>query len=984
MLYKNTGVGGREYESTKELSIHAKRCPASHMTLLSRAKKKTSTKAAVRSASAAGWAARTLRGMTLREKIGQLLMVPFFGEFLAEESPEYEALLHEIRDNHVGGMMLATVRTPSGLKRSHVGATVELSNRLQTHAKIPLLFSADFENGTRMRLEEGTSFPSPMAIAAARDPRLAYALGKAVATEARAAGIHWIFAPDADVNNNPANPIINVRSFGENPQEVSRYVAEYVRGIEDNGCIATAKHFPGHGNVDIDSHLALPLLNATRAQLNTTELPPFRAAIAAGVGSIMTGHLQVQAIDVAEHTPATFSHKTLTELLRKEMKFRGVIVTDGMDMGGVTTLCEPGEAAVRAVEAGADVILISPNPDAALAALERAVRASRISEARIDESAKRILIAKARVGLHRDRLVDIARLPKLFALQSIRSQALTIAERGVTLLRNATNVLPLDATRPQRVLLVAISADPDSMPGETLEPELRKEFACLQVLRADTRFCPVSGVALPPSATYDVAVAALFVRVADRKGSVALPDDQHSFIKQLIAAGKPVIVASFGSPYLIERFHHAQTWLACFSTNEVAQRAVAHAITGRSAVAGKIPVTVPGIIERGAGLHLAANPMVLRSATTSFAARMRPVATLLNRAVKDDIFPGGVLAVGLRGELAVLPFGRLSQSTKGAPVVADTIYDVASLTKPIVTATLAMMLVEGKLLDLDAAVDHYLPGWAAATSNDAERSRRERVTVRMLLLHASGLPAHRDFFLTAKDRRALLGMAAAEPLLQDPGIRTEYSDLGFILLAEIIEQISGRGLDELACDYIFSKLGMTDSTFNPPKKLRPRIAPTENDVSFRKRLLRGEVHDENAWVLGGVAGHAGLFSTAHDLAVFAQMLLNGGIYAHERLLSRATIETFTARVAGGSARALGWDVPTMPGMTGQYFSPGSYGHWGFTGTSLWIDPEKDLFVVLLTNRVHPTRANDKIRQLRPAIHDAIFETLGLAGISASR
>lgn len=916
--------------------------------------------------------------MTLREKLGQLLMVPYFGAFASAESPEYRETLHHVRKNHVGGLILATSRGALGIRRSQVYPTAVITNELQRLARIPLIVGADFESGTSMRLDEGTSFPSAMAIAAAGDPQLAYAAGKSVAIESRAAGVHWIFAPDADVNDNPDNPIINFRSFGENPRDVASYVTEFVRGVESNGALATAKHFPGHGNVTVDSHLALATVPGSRAELENNELIPFRAAIDAGVRSIMPGHLAVPAFEPDCALPATLSRNILTGLLRDQMKFRGLIITDAMEMGAITSQYPPGEAAVRAVEAGADVLLMPPVPDAALAALENAIQSGRIPVARIDASVRRILAAKARLKLNVNRFVDVSRLNETFASPGFTAQAQHIADRAVTLLRDAQRMLPLDSARPLRVLLVALSADPDPCPAEALEPEIRPRVDSLTVLRADTHFKTVSNLRLPPPDSHDIVVAALFVRVADRKGHVAFPDDQRAFVHQLLAAGKPVAVLAFGSPYLISRFPSAKTWLAEFSTNRVSQRAAARALFGQVPIAGKIPVAVPGAVEHGSGLSIAAKPMTLFPADADISGRLKPAYDLLGRAVRESAFPGGILAVGWRNKLAVHPFGSLTYAPKSPHVTRDTIYDVASLTKPVVTTTAAMMLAERGQLELDTPVSRYLPAFAAAAKSDPDPHWRARITVRMLLLHDSGLPAHEDFFKHGRNERELLARVMAQPLEREPSGEIVYSDLGFILLGKVIESLAGASLATFAQREIFIPLGMKASFFNPPRSLRARVAPTERDQYFRKRLVHGEVHDENAWVMSGVAGHAGLFSAVGDLAAFAQMMLNGGIYAHHRLLSRSTIDEFTARqTVFATARALGWDVPTQPSSSGGYFSPKSYGHTGFTGTSLWIDPVRQLFVILLTNRVHPTRDNEKIRQVRPAVHDAICQGLGL-------
>jgi beta-N-acetylhexosaminidase len=922
--------------------------------------------------------------MTLREKLGQLLMPYYFGVFESTESPAYKDLLHQVEDNHVGGFILGTIRGPLGIERSQVYPTAVIMNALQAHSKVPLLIGADFESGTGMRLDEGTNFPSAMAIGATDDPQLAYTAGRDTALEARAAGIHWIFAPDADVNDNPGNPIINIRAFGENPRQVADFAGQFIRGIEENGALATAKHFPGHGDVTTDSHLSLPVVPDDRKELENNELVPFRAAISAGVSSIMPGHLAVPALEPDATVPASLSRNILTGLLRDELKFRGLIVTDAMDMGGVTSMYPPDEAAIRAVEAGADIVLQPPVPDAALAGLEHAVKSGRLSEKRIDESVRRILQAKARLGLDKDRLVEIPRLSQKFGLPKFADDAQAIADRGVTLLRNSENLVPLNAARKLRVLLVSLSADPDAYPSATIESEIRWRVDSLKSLRADTQFVNVSTLKLPPDDSYDIAIVALFVRVADRKGNVGFPDDQRAFVNQMLANGKPCVVLAFGSPYLISTFPGAKSWVGEFSTNDVSQRAAVRALFGQTAISGRIPVTAPDTVKRGDGMQVAANPMTLEAAPQTLSNRLAPAYTLLERAVADGAFPGGVLAVGMDNHLILHPFGEFTRDAKAATVRADTLYDLASLTKPIVTTTCVMILVQQKRLDLDAPLSRLLPEWSIAAQNDPNPAWRARVTPRMLLLHDSGLPAHRDFYKNARGHDGVLALVMAEPLVHEPGKQIEYSDLGFILLGEIVQRLTGESLAEFARKEIFSPLGMKTSLFNPPRALRASIPPTENDLSYRKRLIQGEVHDQNAWAMGGIAGDAGLFSTAGDVAVFAQMILNGGIYAHHRVVSCATISEFTAhQTISNSARTLGWDVALDPAATGRFFSTRAFGHYGFTGTSLWIDPERNLFIILLTNRVNPSVDNIKIRRVRPELHDAIFEALGFTSVPAA-
>ncbi len=935
------------------------------------------------SPAANAWVETTLRKMSVDEKIGQLLFTTYHGSFTPTDAAAYQQMMHDVNDLHVGGFITITQITPLGIVKSQAYPTAVLLNQLQAKSKLPLLIGADFERGTAMRLDEGTSFPTAMALAAAGDPKDAYTMGKITALEARAVGIQWIYAPDADVNNNPGNPIINTRSFGEDPARVAEFVTAFVKGVQENGGLATAKHFPGHGDTAADSHIDLPVIHADRERLEHLELVPFRAAIAAGAGSVMTGHLSIPALEPDSNTPATLSHNILTGLLRDELGFEGLVVTDAMDMGGITVRFAPGEAAVRAVVAGADALLMPPVPDAAFEALQAAVKSGRISKERLDASVRRILQAKARLGLNQNRLVDLNAINHKLGSVASQKEAQEISDRGVTLLRDTPHRLPLDGTKPSRALLLAFYADPEPYPGEDLERELRSRFDSMTTLRADTRFVNAGNLKLPAPDSYDIAILTLFVRVSDRKGNVDVPAEQAALAEQLYKTGKPVITVGFGSPYLIESFPKAETWLATFGISDVAQISVARALFGQIPVRGKLPVTIPGVnLKAGFGMELPANPETVQPMDVRGEAQLQPAFEVIEKAIADRAFPGATLAVGYRGKVSVHAFGKLSYDAKAAATNPSTMYDIASLTKVVATTTLVAKLAEGDFavpLDLDAKVERYLPEWASGPQPEW----RHKVTVRHLLTHTSGLPAFKEYWRTSKGKADTLARIFAEPLEYEPGTKEIYSDLGIILMAEIVERLTGRTLDDLARTFIFSPLGMKDTMYRPPKKLWASIAPTEMDNNLRHRLVQGEVHDENAFAIGGVSGHAGVFSTAPDLAAFCQMLLNGGVYAHQRILRRATIAQFTApqKLSEGT-RTLGWAVPTEGGSSGHYFSAHSFGHTGFTGTSIWIDPDRQIFVVLLTNRVHPTRENTKIQQVRPSLHDAVMQALGFATAAA--
>jgi beta-glucosidase-like glycosyl hydrolase/CubicO group peptidase (beta-lactamase class C family) len=928
----------------------------------------------------AKWVDSSLRSMSLEEKVGQLLFTTYHGSFTATDSEAFAQMMHDVNDLHVGGFITITHGSPLGIVKDQAYPTAVLANLLQSKSRLPLLIGADYERGTAMRQDEGTSFPTAMALAAAGEPKDAYTMGKITALEARAVGVQWVYAPVCDVNNNPGNPIINTRSFGENPQRVSDFVTEFIRGVQENGALATAKHFPGHGDTATDSHIDLPIIKADRDRMEHLELVPFRAAIAAGVGSVMTGHLNVPAFEPDPAVPATLSSNILTDVLRKQLGFQGLVVTDAMDMGGITVRYAPGDAAVRAFLAGADALLMPPVPDASCQALLAAAQSGRISTDRLDASVRRLLEAKARLGLYQNRLVDITTLNEKFGGTAWQAVAQEISDRGVTLLRDKQHLLPLDGTKPSRALLVSLYADPEPYPGEDLEAQLRSRFDSLIALRADTKFSRADALKLPASSDYDIVILALFVRVSDRKGDIDVPADQISVINQIYKSGKPVITLGLGSPYLIERFPQADTWLSAFGISDVAQISLARALFGEIPIRGQLPVTIPGLnLRPGFGIEVPADPMTLQPMDVRAEAQLQPAFKVVEDAIADKAFPGATIAIGYRGKVSYHAFGKLDYNSNSPSVKIDTMYDLASLTKVVVTTTLVEKLAEGDFgqpLNLDTPIERYLPEWL---SSGNQLDWRHMVTIRHLMTHTSGLPPFKEYWRTSTGKQDTLSRIFAEPLEYEPGTKMIYSDLGIILMAEIIQRLTGKPLDVLANENIFNPLGMKDSMYNPPKKLWPAIAPTEVDNQLRHRLVQGEVHDENAYTIGGVSGHAGVFSTSPDLSHFCQMLLNGGVYAHKRILKRATIAEFTApQPISKNERTLGWVVPTEGSSSGHYFSAHSYGHTGFTGTTIWIDPDRQLFVVLLTNRVNPTRENMKIAQVRPAVHDAIMKALGLA------
>lgn len=933
------------------------------------------------------WVEATLARMTLREKAAQLIMPWVSGAYKAKDSEEFERVRRWVTEDRVGGLIMSI---------GHPLSYAATLNALQALAEVPLLITSDMENGAGMRLTRSyslpdllpqggaTVFPPLMGMAATASDTLVYRLGEVLGREARAVGVHMTFGPVLDVNSNPRNPVINTRSFGEAPIEVGRLGAAYVRGARAGGLLTAGKHFPGHGDTEVDSHLDLPRISAGRARVDSLDLPPFRAAIQAGVDAIMLGHIAMVGVEGPDAPPATLSRYWVTEVLRGELGFEGLVFTDAMTMGAIARRHGPTEALVMAIEAGVDVILMPREVRAAIDALERAVREGRLSEERIEASVRRLLRHKAAAGLSVGRAVDLAGVTRIVGARAHTDLAEQAAARSMTLVRDADGLVPL--ARPLRVLSLTYAGARDLTAGLTFDRELAQAGFQVATARVDERTSAREYAALRTQVdSADVVVLSLYVAPRAYAGTVAADEGLRAWIARLASEGKPVLGISFGSPYLADAFQEVPTFMLAWGGAAISQRAAARAVIGRTAISGRLPVSLEGA-ERGAGLHRDACdgpcPKRIRAPQRPRDAGLPTVAPervgmrpdlgerldgIIEAAIADGAAPGAAVAVGRHGELVHLRgYGRLDWDDEAPAADPSTIWDLASLTKVVATTTAAMILEEEGLLDLDRPVRDYLPQF--------DSPDKEAITVRMLLAHRAGLEAFVPLFRELRGPDAYLAAINQRPLRYEPGTATVYSDWSLILVQRVIEAVTGHALDVFVRKRVFEPLGMSDTHFNPPDDLRARIAPTQVDES-RGGLIHGVVHDPNAWVIGGVAGHAGLFSSAADLAAFAQMMLNGGRHGDAQILQPETIARWTARQHPGSSRALGWDTPSPGSSAGRYFGPRSFGHTGYTGTSMWLDPERDLFVILLTNRVNPTDANQKHVPLRRAVADAVQEAI---------
>ena len=545
--------------------------------------------------------------MTLREEVAQLVSIPFNGFAPNSTSSEYRKFVRLIQEKQVGGLILVNLANGRVTQKAEPYALATFVNRLQGMARVPLMVSADFERGASMRVNDTTAFPHAMAFGAAGDPELARYEGEVTAREARALGIQWVFYPVADVNNNPDNPVINTRSFGEDPEKVATLVKAFIEGAhadKSNYVLTTAKHFPGHGDTAVDTHLNMATVEANRERLEQLEFVPFRAAIEAGVDSVMTAHVAVPAL-APPGLPATLAPEILTGLLRHELHFKGLIVTDALEMGGIVKNYGSGEAAVRAIEAGADVLLMPSDPDAAIRGVVAAVETGRIKRLRIQESVVRVLEAKERAGLDRKSTVNLDGISDAINSPEANDKAQEVADRAVTLVRNSARLVPV--TSPERACFLVLAEGRYSADGQVFAEELRKRLPQASLSTLDMSMSrEVINEALARLPECNSYVVAAYSAAAAYRGTVSLGGELPGAIQGLLASSKPVTLIALGNPYLLRDFPDVAAYLATYSTAPPAETAAVRALFGEIAIQGRLPVTIPGLAQSGDGLQISA------------------------------------------------------------------------------------------------------------------------------------------------------------------------------------------------------------------------------------------------------------------------------------------------------------------------------------------------------------------------------------------
>ncbi len=906
-----------------------------------------------------------MQSMSLQEKIGQLFFIPVNGTFRNDHDQRFLEWKRLVTRYNIGGLIFMS---------GDIYGQAMMTQKMQEISRLPLWISQDMEFGAAMRVHGTTRFTPAMGIAATGKPENAFLKGQITAREARALGVHQVYAPVLDINNNPLNPVINVRSFSADPEMVARYAEAFIQGVESEGLLATAKHFPGHGDTDIDSHLALPVIHHDYQRLDSLELAPFRIAINNGLRSIMSAHIAFPNISSNPETPGTLDPDILSGILADSLGFDGLVVTDGLEMQGITSRYSPGDAVVRSLKAGADVILISPDEMTAIHEVEMAVKRGKLSEERIDQSVRKILELKKENGLFESTDIDLESLSHRINAPEYKKAADRIARESITVLKNNRNILPVRDMDYQRVVVVSVADDRSGSTGRVLAREMRKYHNDVSSHVLDQRTGREEREKILEDAkNADLLVIGSFIFVRSHQ-PMQLSASQRTFLQQLENLGKPSVLIAFGNPYVLNELKSADVHMLAWSSSEHQVRNTVPALFGAQQVSGRVPATIPGLYDIGYGMDIPHSglrfdfPESVGLRTDSLMA----LDEVMQSAIEDSIFPGGSIAVVKDGVLAWHKGYGYHDYNKTNPVEASDVFDLASVTKVMATTTSIMKLYEEGKLDLDDPVSTYIPEFNAAD--------KRAITIRHLLLHNSGLPAFRTYVDEWQTRPEIIRAIRNELLENGPGEKYVYSDLGFILLAEIVEEVSGQRIDRFVQSNFFYPMGMYSAHYNPSRLGRwmsRRIPPTEIDDIYGRGIVQGLAHDERAYFMDGIAGHAGLFGSARDLAIWAQMLLNKGYYTGKRYLEPETIELFTDHRSSLNHRGYGFDRKSEDySSAGSLTGDRTFGHTGFTGTSVWIDPDNNMAIILLTNRSFPHRSyGSGIRNIRPKIADTVMRSI---------
>lgn len=944
------------------------------------------------------WVDSVLKSLSAEEKIAQLIWISAY----SNRGIDYDVeLANTVKSVSPGGLVFFQ-GTPQ--------KQAEMINYLRKVSKVPPVIAIDAEWGPGMRLEGIERFPYQMTLGAIQNDSLIYFMGAEIARMLKRTGVNVNLAPVADVNNNPANPVINVRSFGEDPFNVSRKTIMYMKGMQDNGIFAVGKHFPGHGDTEVDSHIDLPLIKHDLQRLLSVELVPFKSLIANGISGIMPGHLSVPALDTTGNLPVTISGPILTGLLRKELGFTGLIISDAMNMGGIIKYSSPGEVETLSLKSGMDVLEYVTDPALSVKSVANNLKAGKITEAELNEKCRRVLAMKYWARLFRAESVKTDNIMKDLTNPSISALIRELYASALTVLNNEQHVIPVRNLDRIRIATLAV--------GKNEITGFQKRIS--SYTRADHYFIPSPSSknideVVEKLSSYDLVIAGYFG--PDRAPANYAAADAFERLTSLLNKKTRCIISWFGNPYLINRIkslENSDGLVLAYQNNSVTEDLAAQLIFGGIGAKGKLPVTINEKYPCGYGLITPGNIRLKyglpENAGASSGMLISKIDSIAKSGIDSSAYPGCEIMVARKGTVIFHKCYGFHTYERKTPIDESDMFDLASVTK-VSSATPALMLLNSAgAFNPDEKLGNYLP--------DFRRSNKSDMVLRDMLAHQAGLVAWIPFWKKTvrnngefKARTFSSECSGRYPLKVAQGLYIHknyrnkifkeirkspvssekkylYSDLTFIIMPEVIERLAGDKWYKLVEDSLYRKIGAFDICFNPYLSYPPeRIVPTEHDSLFRKQQLHGTVHDEGASMLGGISGHAGLFATANDLMKLMELYRRMGNYGGEQLISEEVMKEYT-RVQfpeNKNRRGLGFDKP----LTDNAFrppretypsrgaSPESFGHSGYTGTFVWIDPVYEISYVFLSNRVYPTRNNNRLSEMniRTNILQAIYDSI---------
>jgi len=933
------------------------------------------------------WVDSIYKSLTFDERIGQLFMVAAYSN---KDSLHVNGIDKLINDNKVGGIIFFQ----GGPVRQ-----AKLTNHFQSISRVPLLIGIDAEWGLAMRLDSTYRYPWNMTLGAIKDKYLIERVGMQMAEQNKRIGVHFNFAPVLDINTNPKNPIIGFRSFGESKENVAESALALMKGYQSFGLLSTGKHFPGHGDTDIDSHAALPTVNFSKERLENVEFYPYRKLFDAGLSSVMVAHLNVPSLEPRQNIPSSVSHNIITDVLKKELGFKGLIFTDALNMKAASNFRPPGQIDLEAFLAGNDILLCPENVPVACEKICLAIEDSTITDERIAYSVKKILKYKFKAGLNKYKPAPLDDIYN--AISPTRNDALTydLYENAITVLKNKDEILPIKNLENKKIAYVKLGDDSNTTFVSTLNKYTEvttvtdENFDCIMEQLQD----------------FDTVIIG-FHKSDKAWRKYDFTDAELQWLQQ-IAKTKTVILDVMTRPYSllkIPAFDDIEAVIMSYQNSDIAQEVSAEVIFGAVAAKGTLPVSINTNFKIGDGLTT--TKMNRLGFTAPENVRMNPVIlskidNVANFAINNKMAPGIQVLVARHGKVIFQKSYGYHTYEKNIKVVNSDIYDIASLTKIVGTLPNVMQQYDQKKISMETTLGTMLPMF--------NNTNKQDIVFKDLLSHYARLQAWIPFYQSTLDSAnmpspkfyskvptkvfskqvadslyiradyhdSILKQIADSKLLDKKEYK--YSDFTFMIMREYLEKSTGKKLEDLVQQQFYAPMGMNNTTFNPLNKFdKYVIAPTEIDTYFRHQIIQGYVHDMAAAMEGGVAGHAGIFSNAMDVAKIMQLYLQKGNYGNHQYFSEQTFKDFNTCYfcPEGNRRGIGFDKPQLPGTSGPTcgcVSIDSFGHTGFTGTMAWADPETDIVYVFLSNRTFPNDPTNKLSKanIREDIQKIIYEAI---------